>query len=73
MKYYAKINNYYLNIICLRSKPFRLRDTFKDTDSICYTENECKILRHVYPNIQFEIFNLYKRESYATRNKRTDK
>lgn len=68
MKYYAKLNNHYINILGLFTTPFRLRDTLKDRDAICYTENECKILKRVYPKIEFEIFKLYKRESYAPRN-----
>lgn len=73
MKYYAKLNNHYINILGLFTTPFRLRDTLKDRDSICYTEDETKILKRVYPKIKFEIFKLYKRQSYATRNKRTNK
>ena len=68
MKYYAKLNGEYLNIISLTTNPFRLRNSKYDRDAICYTENECKILKHVYPNIQFEIFNLYKRNRNVTRN-----
>lgn len=73
MKYYAKLDNYYINVLGLFTTPFRLRDTLKDRDSICYTEDECKMLKRVYPKIKFETFKLYSRQSYATRNKRTDK
>ena len=73
MKYYAKINNEYVNILNLFTKPFRLRNSKYDRDAICYTEDEIKILKRVYPQIELEIFKLYKRQSYATRNKRTDK
>ena len=73
MKYYAKINNEYINILNLFTNPFRLRNSKYDRDAICYTEDEIKILKRVYPQIELEIFKLYKRQSYATRNKRTDK
>jgi hypothetical protein len=72
MKYYAKINDEYINILNLLNNPFRLRNSKYDRDAICYTEDEVKILKHVYPEIQLEIFKLYKRESNATRNKRTN-
>jgi len=72
MKYYAKLNGEYLNIISLTTNPFRLRNSKYDRDAICYTEDETKILKRVYSLIEFEIFKLYKRESYATRNKRTN-
>lgn len=73
MKYYAKLNNEYVNILNLFTNPFRLRNSKYDRDAICYTKDETKILLRVYPEIQLEIFKLYKRQSYATRNKRTDK
>ena len=73
MKYYAKLNSEYINVLNLYNNPFRLRNSKYDRDAICYTEDETKILKRVYPEIQLEIFKLYKRESYATRNKRTDK
>lgn len=72
MKYYAKINNEYINILNLFTNPFRLRNSKYDRDAICYTEDEIKILKRVYPQIELEIFKLYKRQSYATRNKRTN-
>ena len=72
MKYYAKLNGEYLNIISLTTNPFRLRNSKYDRDAICYTEDETKILKRVYPEIELEIFKLYKRESYVTRNKRTN-
>jgi hypothetical protein len=72
MKYYAKLNGEYINIICLTTNPFKLRNSKYDRDAICYTEDEIKILKRVYPTIEFEIFKLYKRESYVTRNKRTN-
>ena len=72
MKYYAKINGEYINILNLFTNPFRLRNSKYDRDAICYTEDEAKILKHVYPDVQLEIFKLYKRESYVTRNKRTN-
>lgn len=68
MKYLAKLNGEYINIICLKTNPFRLRNTKHERDAICYTEFETKILRRTYPNIQFEIFNLYKKNYYVTRN-----
>ena len=73
MKYYAKINNEYINILNLFTNPFRLRNSKYDRDAICYTEDEIKILKRVYPQIELEIFKLYKRQSYASRNKRTNK
>lgn len=72
MKYYAKINNEYINILNLFTNPFRLRNSKYDRDAICYTEDECKILKRVYPSIEFEIFKLYKRQNNVTRNKRTN-
>ena len=67
--YYAKLGNSYINILSLKtSTPNRLKNTNKDRDAICYTENEAIILMRLYPNIQLEIFKLYKRQSYATRN-----
>ena len=72
MKYYAKINNEYINILNLFTNPFRLRNSKYDRDAICYTEDEIKILKRVYPQIELEIFKLYKRQSYASRNKRTN-
>jgi hypothetical protein len=72
VKYYAKLNGEYLNIISLTTNPFRLRNSKYDRDAICYTEDETKILKRVYPEIELEIFKLYKRESYVTRNKRTN-
>jgi len=68
MKYYAKLNGEYINIICLTTNPFRLRNSKYDCDAICYTENESIILRLTYPQIQFEIFKLYKRNQYVARN-----
>ena len=68
MKYYAKLNGEYINIICLTTNPFKLRNTKYDRDAICYTEIEARILRRTYPDIQFEIFNLYKRNRNVTRN-----
>jgi hypothetical protein len=72
VKYYAKINNEYINILNLFTNPFRLRNSKYDRDAICYTEDETKILKRVYPQIELEIFKLYKRQSYASRNKRTN-
>ncbi len=68
MKYYAKLNNEYINILNLFTNQFRLRNSKYDRDAICYTEDEIKILKRVYPTIEFEIFKLYKRESYVTKN-----
>jgi hypothetical protein len=68
MKYLAKLNGEYINIICLTTNPFKLRNTKYDRDAICYTEIEARILRRTYPDIQFEIFNLYKRNRNVTRN-----
>jgi len=68
VKYLAKLNGEYINIICLTTNPFKLRNTKYDRDAICYTENELIILRRTYPQIQFEIFKLYKRNQYVTRN-----
>jgi hypothetical protein len=68
MKYYAKLNGEYINIISLTTNPFRLRNSKYDRDAICYTEIEARILRRTYPDIQFEIFNLYKRNRNVTRN-----
>jgi hypothetical protein len=68
MKYLAKLNGEYINIICLTTNPFKLRNTKYDRDAICYTEIESRILRRTYPDIQFEIFNLYKRNRNVTRN-----
>jgi hypothetical protein len=72
MKYYAKLNGEYINILNLYNNPFRLRNSKYDRDAICYTENETKILKRVYPEIELIIFKLYKRQSYVTRNQRTD-
>jgi hypothetical protein len=72
VKYYAKLNGEYINILNLFNNPFRLRNSKYDRDAICYTEDETKILKRVYPEIQLEIFKLYKRQSYVTRNQRTD-
>ena len=72
MKYYAKLNGEYINILNLYNNPFRLRNSKYDRDAICYTENESKILKRVYPEIELIIFKLYKRQSYVTRNQRTD-
>ena len=72
MKYYAKLNGEYINIICLLTNPFRLRNSKYDRDAICYTEIEAIILRRTYPLIEFEIFKLYKRNRNVTRNKRTN-
>ena len=68
MKYLAKLNGEYINIICLKTNPFRLRNSKYDRDAICYTQDEARILRRIYPNIEFEIFKLYKRNQYVTRN-----
>ena len=68
MKYYAKLNGEYINIICLTTNPFKLRNSKYDRDAICYTENESIILRRTYPLIEFEIFKLYKRNRNVTRN-----
>ena len=72
MKYYAKLNGEYINILNLYNNPFRLRNSKYDRDAICYTENESKILKRVYPEIELIIFKLYKRQSYVTRNQRTN-
>jgi len=72
MKYYAKLNGEYINILNLYNNPFRLRNSKYDRDAICYTEDETKILKRVYPEIELIIFKLYKRQSYVTRNQRTD-
>ena len=68
MKYLAKLNGFYLNVISLYIKPNRLRDTRSEREAICYTANEIKYLRKLYPNIQIEIFKLYKKNYYVTRN-----
>jgi hypothetical protein len=74
VNYFAKIGNNYINILGVTtSKPNRLRDCHKDRDAIIYTEKEIRILRQLYPQIQTEIFKLYKRESYAPRNNRENK
>jgi hypothetical protein len=72
MKYLAKLNGEYINILNLYNNPFRLRNSKYDRDAICYTENETKILKRVYPEIELIIFKLYKRQSYVTRNQRTN-
>jgi hypothetical protein len=72
--YFAKIGNNYINVLGVTtSTPNRLKNTSKDRDAIIYTEKEIKILRQLYPEIQTEIFKIYKRESYAPRNYRENK
>jgi hypothetical protein len=68
VNYYAKLNGYYINIISLRTNPYRLRNTRNEREAICYTEDECKILKRVYPGIEFELFKLYTKKYYAPRN-----
>ena len=72
MNYYAKINGYYINIISLKTNPYRLRNTKNERESICYTLEECRILMRVYPTIEFELFKIYTKPNYAPRNKRTN-
>jgi hypothetical protein len=64
---YAKINGYYINIISLKTNPYRLRNTKNEREAIIYTEDECRILMRVYPEIEFETFKIYK-QYYAPRN-----
>lgn len=74
INYFAKIGNSYLNVLGVTtSTPNRLKNCAKDRDAIIYTEKEIRILRQLYPEIQIEIFKLYKRESYAPRNIRENK
>jgi hypothetical protein len=68
VKYYAKLNNVYLNVISLYTNPNRLRDTRTEKEAICYSDNEIKYLLKLYPNIQIEIFKLYTKKYYVTRN-----
>lgn len=68
MKYYAKLNGVYLNIISLYINPNRLRDTRSEKEAICYTANEIKYLCKLYSNIQIEIFKLYTKKYYVARN-----
>jgi hypothetical protein len=74
INYFAKIGNSYINILGVTtSTPNRLKDCYKDRDAIIYTEKEIRILRQLYPQIQTEIFKIYKRISYAPRNNRENK
>ena len=49
--YYAKIGGSFINYLNLFNKPFRLKNTKIEKDSILYNDREIEIIKEIHPEI----------------------